>query len=54
MEGVVFDEEMIANDVVVHDEPGSDKDVFIQDAADWILARSTEPVQGAEGAKPKL
>jgi len=37
--------------VIVHDEPGRDKDVFIADAAEWILARSTEPVQGA---KPKL
>ena len=38
----------------VHDEPGTEKDVFINDVADWILARSTEPAQTTDGAKPKL
>jgi acylglycerol lipase len=40
--------------LAVHDEPSPEKEVFINDVADWILARSTEPVQVAEGAKPKL
>ena len=38
---------------IVHDEPSPEKEVFIDDVAHWILARSTEPVQG-DGAKPKL
>lgn len=37
--------------ITVHEEVGNDKDVFIQDAVDWIMARCTEPV---EGAKAKL
>lgn len=37
----------------VHDEPGPDKEVFMDDVASWILARSVEPVQ-VDGAKPKL
>lgn len=39
--------------LAVHDEPGQDKEVFMEDVAQWILARSTEPVQG-DGAKSKL
>jgi acylglycerol lipase len=38
----------------MHEEPGQDKDVFIKDVVDWIMARAVEPVQVAEGAKPKL
>jgi acylglycerol lipase len=37
----------------VHDEPGSDKEAFRDDVANWILARSVEPVQ-ADGAKARL
>ena len=37
----------------VHDEPSPDKEVFMDDVANWILARSVEPVQ-VDGAKPKL
>jgi acylglycerol lipase len=37
----------------VHDEPSPDKEVFMDDVANWILARSVEPVQ-TDGAKPKL
>jgi acylglycerol lipase len=40
--------------LVVHDEPSPDKEVFMEDVANWILARCTEPVQMTEGAKPKL
>ncbi|KAF1913505.1 Alpha/Beta hydrolase protein [Ampelomyces quisqualis] len=38
----------------LHDEPSPEKEVFIDDVANWILARSNEPVQGAEAAKSKL
>ncbi|XPS93939.1 Acylglycerol lipase [Ascochyta lentis] len=37
----------------LHDEPSPDKEVFMDDVANWILARSVEAVQ-VEGAKPKL
>jgi acylglycerol lipase len=37
----------------VHDEPSPHKEVFMDDVANWILARSVEPVQ-VDGAKPKL
>ncbi|KAF3040361.1 hypothetical protein E8E12_009446 [Didymella heteroderae] len=37
----------------LHDEPSPDKEVFMDDVANWILARSVEPVQ-TDGAKPKL
>jgi acylglycerol lipase len=37
----------------VHDEPGSDKEAFRADVANWILARSVEPVQ-VDGAKARL
>ncbi|KAF1841317.1 alpha/beta-hydrolase [Cucurbitaria berberidis CBS 394.84] len=37
----------------LHDEPSPEKEVFIDDVANWILARSTEPVQG-DSARPKL
>jgi acylglycerol lipase len=40
--------------LIVHDEPSPEKEVFITDVANWILARSTEPVQMADAAKPKL
>jgi acylglycerol lipase len=36
----------------VHDEPSPHKEVFIDDVANWILARSVDPV--VDGAKPKL
>ena len=39
--------------LAVHDEPSPDKEAFVDDVANWILARSTEPV-GAEDAKPRL
>ena len=39
--------------MLVHDEPGKDKELFMDDVASWILARSNEPVQ-MDGAKPKL
>ncbi|KAI8937642.1 hypothetical protein NX059_005347 [Plenodomus lindquistii] len=35
----------------LHDEPGQDKEVFMDDVATWILARSTAPV---DAAKAKL
>lgn len=35
----------------VHDEPGQDKQVFMDDVAAWVLARS---VDQTEDAKPKL
>ncbi|EAT91773.2 hypothetical protein SNOG_00278 [Parastagonospora nodorum SN15] len=38
----------------LHDEPSPEKEVFMEDVANWILARSTEPVQAGDGAKPKL
>ncbi|KAH8719442.1 Alpha/Beta hydrolase protein [Phaeosphaeriaceae sp. PMI808] len=38
----------------LHDEPSPHKEVFMEDVADWVLARSTEPVQVGEGSKPKL
>ncbi|KAF2856505.1 alpha/beta-hydrolase [Plenodomus tracheiphilus IPT5] len=37
----------------LHDEPGQDKEVFIDDVVNWILARSNEAVQ-TDGAKSKL
>lgn len=37
----------------LHDEPGHDKQVFMDDVANWILARSTETAQ-SDGAKSKL
>jgi acylglycerol lipase len=37
----------------VHDEPSPEKEVFIEDVANWILARSIEPVQ-VDGTRPKL
>jgi acylglycerol lipase len=40
--------------LVVHDEPGEDKEVFMNDVANWILARSTAPAQTADSSKPKL
>jgi acylglycerol lipase len=40
--------------MIVHDEPSPEKEVFFDDVANWILARSNEPVQTTEGAKPKL
>jgi acylglycerol lipase len=40
--------------LVVHDEPGEDKEVFTNDVANWILARSTAPAQTADSSKPKL
>jgi acylglycerol lipase len=40
--------------LAVHDEPSPDKEVFMEDVANWILARSTEPVQVGDGTKPKL
>lgn len=39
--------------LAVHDEPSPDKDVFMDNVADWILARSVEPVQ-IDDAKPRL
>lgn len=39
--------------LAVHDEPSPDKEVFMDDVANWILARSVEPVQ-VDGAKLKL
>ena len=39
--------------MAVHDEPSPDKEVFMDDVANWILARSVDPVQ-TDGAKPKL
>lgn len=39
--------------LAVHDEPSPDREVFMDDVANWILARSVEPVQ-VDGAKPKL
>jgi acylglycerol lipase len=39
--------------LAVHDEPSPDKEVFMDDVANWILARSVEPVQ-VDGARPKL
>lgn len=39
--------------LAVHDEPSPDKEVFMDDTANWILTRSVEPVH-TEGAKPKL
>ncbi|KAL5117713.1 hypothetical protein ACEQ8H_004323 [Pleosporales sp. CAS-2024a] len=39
----------------LHDEPSPDKEVFMEDVAKWILARSSEEaLQGGDGAKPKL
>jgi acylglycerol lipase len=38
----------------LHDEPSPEKEVFIEDVANWILARSIEPVQAGDDAKPKL
>jgi acylglycerol lipase len=35
----------------VHDEPSPEKEVFMKDVANWILARSTEPVQGVDRSK---
>jgi acylglycerol lipase len=40
--------------MIVHDEPSPEKEVFIEDVTNWILARSTEPVHVEGGAKPKL
>ncbi|KAL6712642.1 hypothetical protein ACN47E_000519 [Coniothyrium glycines] len=37
----------------LHDEPGHDKEVFMDDVANWILKRSTDPVNVID-AKPKL
>ncbi|KAF1838536.1 alpha/beta-hydrolase [Decorospora gaudefroyi] len=37
----------------LHDEPSPYKETFRDDVANWILARSTEPVEG-DGAKPRL
>ncbi|KAF1995833.1 alpha/beta-hydrolase [Amniculicola lignicola CBS 123094] len=37
----------------LHDEPSPDNLEFMNDVADWILARSVEPVQ-VEASKPKL
>ncbi|KAF2109653.1 Alpha/Beta hydrolase protein [Lophiotrema nucula] len=37
----------------LHDEPSPEREVFVNDVADWISARSIEPVQGDAG-KPKL
>lgn len=37
----------------LHDEPGQDKEVFVADVAQWIVARSSEPVPD-DGAKSKL
>lgn len=39
--------------LVVHDEPSPDKEVFMDDVVNWILARSGDSVQ-VDGAKPKL
>ena len=38
---------------VVHDEPSPDKEVFMDDVANWISAHSGEAVQ-VEGSKSKL
>jgi acylglycerol lipase len=38
---------------IVHDEPSPDKEVFMDDVANWITARSGEAVQ-VDGSKPKL
>ncbi|KAF2790319.1 alpha/beta-hydrolase [Melanomma pulvis-pyrius CBS 109.77] len=37
----------------LHDEPGTEKQEFMDDVANWILTRSVEPVQ-VEASKPKL
>ncbi|KAJ4286146.1 hypothetical protein N0V90_013495 [Kalmusia sp. IMI 367209] len=37
----------------LHDEPSPEKEVFVDDVANWILARSEDPVQ-VDGTKPKL
>ncbi|KZM20502.1 Acylglycerol lipase [Ascochyta rabiei] len=37
----------------LHDEPRAEAEVFMDDVASWILARSVEAVQ-VEGAKPRL
>ncbi|KAH7109060.1 Alpha/Beta hydrolase protein [Dendryphion nanum] len=37
----------------LHDEPSPENQEFMEDVANWILARSVEPVQ-TDGAKPKL
>jgi hypothetical protein len=37
----------------VHDEPEPDRQSFLKDITDWILARSVDPVHAAPG-KPKL
>jgi acylglycerol lipase len=39
--------------MTVHDEPSPDKEAFVDDVANWILARSTDPVQ-SDGARSKL
>lgn len=38
---------------VVHDEPSPDKEAFVDDVVNWVLARSEVPVQ-VDGSKPKL
>jgi acylglycerol lipase len=38
--------------ITVHDEPSPDKETFRDEVANWILARSTEPV--GSDAKPRL
>ena len=47
---VSFDYELTST---VHDEPGEEKEVFMADAANWILARSTATTT-SEGAMSKL
>ena len=39
--------------VLVHDEPEGERHTFINDVADWILARSVDPVS-VEESKSKL
>jgi len=39
--------------IIVHDEPEGERHTFINDVADWILARSNDPVE-VDGAKSKL
>ena len=37
----------------MHDEPPPENQRFIDDVANWIFARSVDPVQ-VDGSKPKL
>ena len=42
----------VADDDVVHAEPGQDKITFANDVADWILARAGAAVEPASTRSP--